>query len=186
MACMHETRNPRGTNTAIQSAGDSFPKCKLSREQERQMAALIARGDKAARNRLVLANLGLVVTIARKFQGRGLAMDDLVGEGNLGLIRATEAFDPSFGTRFTTYASYWIEEAIRDALINRTAMIRLPAYMVGVLTKWDRARQSLHNQWGYPPTFEEVANHLGLTRARAKARENGSVLVETPAATRHR
>ena len=135
----------------------------LSADQERETATLIAGGDKAARNRLVLANLGLVVSIARKFQGRGLAFDDLVGEGNLGLIRAAECFDLKFGTRFRTYASYWVEEAIRDALINRTAMIRLPAYMIGLLTKWDCARQSLHQQWGYPPSFEEVAAHLNLT-----------------------
>ena len=127
------------------------------------MAALIASGDLAARNRMVLANLGLVVTIARKFQGRGLGLDDLVGEGNLGLIRAAESFDPDFGTRFSTYAVYWVEEAIRDALINRTATIRLPAYIVRLLTRWDRAKQSLHQRWEYPPSFDEVAAQLGLT-----------------------
>ncbi len=163
MACMHETLDARGTNSAMQAACDLYPGYERSREHERQMAALIARGDQAARNRLVLAHLGLVASIARRFRGRGLAFDDLVGEGNLGLIRAAEAFDPSFGTRFTTYATYWVEEAIRDAPINRTAMIRLPAYMIGVLTKWNRARQFLHHQWGYSPTFQEVANHLGLT-----------------------
>ncbi len=140
----------------------------LSRDQELQIAALIAHGDQAARNRMVTANLGLVVTIARRFQGRGLALEDLVGEGNLGLIRATECFDPKFGTRFKTYASYWIEEAIRDALINRTAMIRLPAYIIGLLTKWDRTSRLLHQKREFPPTFDEVASHLGLTEREKK------------------
>ena len=132
------------------------------------MALLIAGGDQAARNRMVVANLGLVIAVARKFQGRGLALDDLVGEGNLGLFRAAESFDPDFGTRFSTYAVYWVEEAIRDALLNRTATIRLPAYMTRLLTRWERARLSLHQKWGYPPSFEEVAAHLGISEREQK------------------
>ena len=103
-----------------------------------------------------------------KFQGRGLLLDDLVGEGNLGLIHAAEVYDPAYQTRFSTYASYWIEEAIRDALINRTAMIRLPAYMVSLLSKWDRARRSLNHEANHTPTFEEVARHLNLTKREQK------------------
>jgi RNA polymerase primary sigma factor len=129
------------------------------------MAALIAGGDQAARNRLVLANLGLVMTIARKFQGHGLALEDLVGEGNLGLIRAAEDFDPDYGTRFTTYAGYWVRQAIRDALINRTATIRLPAHMVRLMTRWKRAEQFLRQEKKHPPSFDEVAAHLGLTQS---------------------
>lgn len=161
-------RNHDRFDHTMQPSNDAPRQRGLSRDQEREMAALIAGGDQAARNRMVLANLGLVVTIARKFQGRGLALDDLVGEGNLGLIRAAENFDPDFGTRFSTYAGYWVEEAIRDALINRTATIRLPAYMVRLLTKWNRAKQSLHQQWEYPPSFDEVASHLGFTEREQK------------------
>ena len=120
----------------------------LSRDEEIELAARIARGDRQARNRMVQANLGLVVTIARDFLGRGLDLDDLIGEGNLGLIRAAEEFDPRFGTRFSTYASYWIKQAIRHALINTTATIRLPAHMVGLLTKWRRAERSLCREAG--------------------------------------
>ncbi len=82
---------------------------------------------------MIRANLRLVVKIARDYVGRGMLIEDLIGEGNLGLIRAAEEFDPRFGTRFSTYASYWIKQAIRHALINTTSTIRLPAHMVGLL-----------------------------------------------------
>ena len=138
----------------------------LSKQQEHELATLIAYGDREARNRLVGANLGLVSTIAREFLGRGLDLDDLVGEGNLGLIRGAKEFDPSFGTRFGTYASYWIKEAIRHALINTASTIRLPAHMVSLLTKWRRAERSLGREWGRTPTFDEIASSLGLTEAQ--------------------
>jgi RNA polymerase primary sigma factor len=112
---------------------------------------------------MIQANLRLVVKIAREYVNRGMSLDDLIGEGNLGLIRATEEFDPRFGTRFSTYASYWIKQAIRHALINTTATIRLPAHMVGLLTKWRRAERSLTKEFGHPPTPDQVAVSLGLT-----------------------
>jgi RNA polymerase primary sigma factor len=140
----------------------------LSRDEEREVAALVAAGDQAARNRLVLANLGLVIMIARRFQGHGLALDDLVGEGNLGLIRAAEDYDPDYGTRFSTYAGYWIKQAIRDALINRAATIRLPAHIVRLLTRWDRAEQFLCQEKKSRPSFDEVAEYLGLTESEQK------------------
>jgi RNA polymerase primary sigma factor len=92
-----------------------------------------------------------------------MVLDDLIGEGNLGLIRAAEEYDPRFGTRFSTYASYWIKQAIRHALINTMATIRLPAHMVGLLTKWRRASRSLSRELGRAPSFDEVAVSLGLT-----------------------
>src|SRR5215468_7420893 len=115
----------------------------LSAKEEHELADAIARGDRDARTRMIQANLRLVVKIAREYAGRGLVLDDLIGEGNLGLIRAAEEFDPGFGTRFSTYASYWIKEAIYRALINTTATIRLPAHMVSLLTKWRRAERTL-------------------------------------------
>ena len=93
----------------------------LSRDEEVELAARAAAGDRRARDRMVEANLGLVHTIAREFRGRGLELDDLVGEGRLGLFRAVERFDPRFGTRFSTYAAWWIKQAIREALANTTA-----------------------------------------------------------------
>jgi RNA polymerase primary sigma factor len=135
----------------------------LSREQERDLADMIAAGNQTARNSMVQANLGLVFAIAREFQGRGLKLEDLVGEGNLGLIRAAQDFKPGFGTRFSTYARFWIKQAIQHALINTTATIRLPANMVKTLTKWRRIEQNLCREGDHIPDFEQVASNLGLS-----------------------
>src|SRR5690242_9617919 len=96
----------------------------LTAAEECALAEAIRQGDDDARSRMIRANLRLVVKIARDYLGRGLVLDDLIGEGNLGLIRATKDFDPRFGTRFSTYASYWIKQSIRHALINTTETIR--------------------------------------------------------------
>jgi RNA polymerase primary sigma factor len=138
----------------------------LTAAEERELAAAIASGDADARKRMIEANLRLVVRIARDYVGRGIPMDDLIGEGNLGLIRAAQEFDPRFGTRFSTYASYWIKQAIRHALINTTTTIRLPAHMVGLLTRWRRAERSLGRELRRAPTFEEVASYLGLSETQ--------------------
>jgi RNA polymerase primary sigma factor len=138
----------------------------LSAAEETTLAAAIARGDAGARTRMIQSNLRLVVRIARDYVGRGLSLDDLIGEGNLGLIRAAEEFDPAFGTRFSTYASYWIKQAIRHALTNTTATIRLPSHMVNLLTKWRRAERSLARELGQAPTEDQVAVQLGLTDAQ--------------------
>ena len=135
----------------------------LSAVEECELADAIARGDKDARTRMIQANLRLVVKIARDYVGRGMALDDLIGEGNLGLIRATEEFEPCYGTRFSTYASYWIKQSIRHALINTSTTIRLPAHMIGLLTKWRRAERVLCRQLGRGPSFNEVADALGLS-----------------------
>jgi RNA polymerase primary sigma factor len=138
----------------------------LSAGEERALAEAIARGDRDARARMIQANLRLVVKIARDYVGRGMVLDDLIGEGNLGLIRAAEEFDPRFGTRFSTYASYWIKQAIRHALINTSATIRLPAHMVNLLTKWRRSERALTRERGRAPTADQVARDLGLTDAQ--------------------
>ena len=161
--CITSECNYYIVDSALQLSEDVPQSGGLSFDQEREIAALIASGDQAARNYMVRANLGLVVTIARNFLGRGLVLEDLVGEGNLGLIRAAENFDPTFGTRFSTYASYWVKHAIRDALNNRTATIRLPAHIVRLLTKWRRTEQMLCSESDRMPDFEEVASILGLS-----------------------
>jgi RNA polymerase primary sigma factor len=135
----------------------------LTAEEERELAEAIARGDANARTRMIQANLRLVVKIARAYTGRGVVLDDLIGEGNVGLIRAAEAFEPSFGTRFSTYASFWIKHSIRLALINTTSLIRLPAHIVALLTKWRRAERALAREHGCEPSFNEVASSLGLS-----------------------
>jgi RNA polymerase primary sigma factor len=139
---------------------------RLSGEEEHALALRAVAGDRGARDRLVQANLGLVVTIARRFLGRGMDLDDLVGEGNIGLVRAVDGFDPGFGTRFSTYASYWISQAIREALILTASAIRLPEEMVSLLKRWRQAEWALGGELGRKPSFDEVASSLGLREAR--------------------
>ena len=138
----------------------------LTAAEECTLAEAIARGDLDARTRMIQANLRLVVKIALDYVGRGMVLEDLIGEGNLGLIRATQEFEPRFGTRFSTYASYWIKQSIRHALINTTSTIRLPAHMVGLLTKWRRAERTLYREWGRVPNFDELSTFLGLSETQ--------------------
>jgi RNA polymerase primary sigma factor len=138
----------------------------LSAEDEQELADRIADGDVRARDRMVRANLRLVVNIARGYTGKGLSLQDLIEEGNLGLLRAVEGFDPAMGTRFSTYASYWIKQSIKRALINSAKTIRIPAYMVELLSKWRRANSRLTEELGRTPTPEEVARVLGLPRKK--------------------
>jgi RNA polymerase primary sigma factor len=135
----------------------------LSAEEERALAHALAAGDGAARDRLIGANLGLVVVIARGYLDRGLDMDDLIGEGNLGLVRAADRFDPLVGTRFAAYAAHWIRQAIRQALTDTTTTIRLPLYLVKLVRHWRRAEVRLAAELGRPPAECEVAASLGLS-----------------------
>ena len=107
-----------------------------------------------------------MVNIARGYTGKGLSLQDLIEEGNLGLLRAVEGFDPAVGTRFSTYASYWIKQSIKRALINSAKTIRIPAYMVELLSKWRRANARLTEELGRTPTPEEIARVLGLPRKK--------------------
>src|SRR3954468_9417768 len=138
----------------------------LSAAEERALAYRIEDGDGAARDHLVRANLRLVVNIARGYAGKGLGLQDLIEEGNLGLLRAVEGFDPGMNTRFSTYASYWIKQSIKRALVNTSKTIRIPAYMVELLAKWRRATAKLQEEMGRPPTHEEVAKVLGLPKKK--------------------
>jgi RNA polymerase primary sigma factor len=138
----------------------------LTADDEKRLATAIGRGDALARDHMVRANLRLVVNIARGYANRGLPLPDLIEEGNLGLLRAVEGFDPTMGTRFSTYASYWIKQSIKRSLINSAKTIRIPAYMVELLTKWRRATAKLDDELGRPPTQEEVANELGLPKKK--------------------
>ncbi len=138
----------------------------LSAKEEQELAKRIGDGDVQARDHMVRANLRLVVNIARGYVGKGLGLQDLIEEGNLGLLRAVEGFDPEVGTRFSTYASYWIKQSIKRALINSAKTIRIPAYMVELLSKWRRASARLTEELGRTPTQEEVGRVLGLARKK--------------------
>src|SRR5438105_14128024 len=138
----------------------------LSAEDEQELARGIADGDAQARDRMVRANLRLVVNIARGYAGKGLGLQDLIEEGNLGLLRAVEGFDPTMNTRFSTYASYWIKQSIKRALDNTAKTIRIHAYMVELLAKWRRASAKLQEELGRTPTQEEIARSLNLPRKK--------------------
>ena len=138
----------------------------LSAAEERELGTRVLTGDAQARDRMVRANLRLVVNIARGYTGKGLALDDLVSEGNMGLLRAVEGFEPSMNTRFSTYASYWIKQSIKRAIVNTAKTIRIPAYMAELLTKWRRATNQLSDELGRPPTHDELAKFLGLSKKK--------------------
>jgi RNA polymerase primary sigma factor len=138
----------------------------LSAQEERELAERIAIGDPLARDHMVKANLRLVVNIARGYLGKGLNLEDLIEEGNLGLMRAVEGFDGMMETRFSTYASYWIKQSIRRAVMNTGKPIRLPAYMVSLLSKWRRATAVMTDRLGRAPTHEEVGKALRLSKKK--------------------
>ena len=138
----------------------------LSAEEERELAERVAMGDPLAREHMVKANLRLVVNIARGYLGKGLNLEDLIEEGNLGLMRAVEGFDGTMDTRFSTYASYWIKQSIRRAVMNNGKPIRLPAYMVSLLSKWRRATNVLADRLGRVPTDDEVGKALRLSKKK--------------------
>jgi RNA polymerase primary sigma factor len=138
----------------------------LDADEERELAYRIEQGDSEARDHLVRANLRLVVNVARRYAQRfkGLSLQDLIEEGNIGLMRAVEGFDPSMNTRFSTYACYWIKQSMKRAYVNTAKTVRVPAYMVELLTKWRRETARLQDELGRTPTEEEIATSLHLTK----------------------
>jgi len=152
----------------------------LTRDQEQQIAAKIAEGCLESRDWLVRANLRLVVHIARGYTGRGLPLQDLIEEGNLGLIRSVEAYDGHFGTRFSTYASYWIKQTIKRALVNQGSEIRIPAYMAELMGKYKTVSNALESENRRLSTFEEVIQVMGIPKSRAEILK-GALALKTPA-----
>ncbi|MGB0740393.1 MAG: sigma-70 family RNA polymerase sigma factor, partial [Planctomycetaceae bacterium] len=140
----------------------------LTADDEKMLSNRISGGDAAARDRMVRANLRLVVNIARGYSGKGLPLQDLIEEGNLGLLRAVEGFDPTMNTRFSTYASYWIKQSIKRALVNSAKTIRIPAYMVELLSKWRRTSAELTDKLNRTPTPEEIAAVLEIPRKKLR------------------
>jgi RNA polymerase primary sigma factor len=135
----------------------------LTLEQEKQLGLRIVKGDVEARDHLARAHLRLVVKIARAYRCRGLDLQDLVAEGNLGLLRAAERFDPTLGTRFSTYASSWIRQSIRRAILRTAGPVRIPDHANELLVKWRRGRVQLQAELGRTPTPEETAASLELS-----------------------
>ena len=134
----------------------------LSAEQERELAHRAAQGDEYAREQLVQANLRLVISVAKHYTGRGLSLIDLIQEGNLGLLRAAAQFDPNRGSRFSTYATWWIRQAISRALQEQASLIRVPQHMTKILQQVRQASALLQQELGREPTVHEVAQRTQL------------------------
>ena len=134
----------------------------LTAEEERELAIEVRKGDPEARDKMVRSNLRLVVSIAKYYVERGLPLLDLIEEGNLGLLKAVERFDPAAECRFSTYGTWWIKQSIKRALIDTVKSVRIPSYMVETITKWKKAAAGLAIELGRPAHFNEIAERMEI------------------------
>lgn len=150
----------------------------ITPKEERELARRIKKGDAEAREQMIKANLRLVVKIARDYEGLGVPLLDLISEGNIGLMKAVDRFDPNKGAKFSTYGAFWIKQAIRRALDNQAKTIRLPSHVVERLGILQRAATRLTEELGREPTDEELAAETGLSERKVKQYRHASA---TPA-----
>ncbi|MBP5300740.1 MAG: RNA polymerase sigma factor RpoD/SigA [Victivallales bacterium] len=154
----------------MQSIG-KFPL--VSQEEEAELAKRIAKGDNDARDQLISSNLRLVVKIAHDFKGLGLPLLDLISEGNIGLMRAVEKFDPSKGAKLSSYAAWWIKQSMRRALANQARIIRIPVQSASKIGKIQNAKAKLIQKLGREPTDKEIANEINLTERTVSGLRQG-------------
>lgn len=147
----------------------------LTQQEEVTLAKRIKKGDKKAREQMIKANLRLVVKIARDYEGYGVPLLDLISEGNIGLIKAVERYDPNKGAKLSTYSAWWIKQAIRRALSNQSKTIRLPVHVVDKLTQMRRAEATFFDEFGREPSDEELAEELGLPPKRVRQYRRASI-----------
>ena len=134
----------------------------LDAAEERELSRCAREGDKEARKRLIESNLRLVISVAKKYRGRGVSFEDLIQEGNSGLIKAVERFDPDMGNRFSTYATWWIRQAVTRAVADHARTVRLPSHVVDALFRLRRADNALSIELGRDPSEEELVERLGI------------------------
>ncbi len=153
----------------------------LTAEQERQLARRIREhSDPIAREQMIHSNLRLVVKISKEYSNPGMTLGDLVAEGNLGLVRAVEEFNPEAGVRFSTYAAWWIKQAVKRAMINAGQPIHIPAYLAKLISKWRRASAELEAKFGRPATTAEMAKKLKISKKKAALVQQGLQAVTAP------
>src|ERR1700720_4574574 len=138
----------------------------LTPQEEIELAGKIKKGDAEARERMINSNLRLVVTIAHEYGNLGLPLLDLISEGNIGLTKAVERFDPAKGGKLSTYGAWWIKQSIKRALANQSKMIRLPVHLVDKIYKLNRASLTMSEELGREPTAEELSEEIGISSAK--------------------
>ena len=144
----------------------------LSLEEEREITRKVAENDQRAREKLIRSNLRLVVNIAREYVNRGISFLDLIEEGNIGLIHAVKKFNPSMGYKFSTYATWWIKQAIRRAIRNKAKIVRIPSYIVENVSKLKTVTVDLLNKLERPPSVDEIAKQMDITAKKVQSIED--------------
>jgi len=155
----------------------------LTAEEEKALSLLVRKGDPEARDKMVRSNLRLVVSIAKHYVERGLPLLDLIEEGNLGLLKAVERFDPAAECRFSTYGTWWIRQSIKRALIDTVKSVRIPSYMVETITKWKKAAADLAIELGRPAQFHEIAERMEIPMEKTEIIKNALIVADSVSQT---
>jgi len=157
----------------------------LTAEEEKELGwAILNDNCPESRDRMIRSNLRLVVAIAKKYANRGLPLSDLIEEGNIGLMRAVEGFDPAQGARFSTYGSWWIKQAIKRALVNAAQPVHIPAYMVELVSKWKLAYRKLETECGHSPSMNDLAEEMNLPLKKIRMIRRAVKAYQSPSQSR--